>query len=845
MVALQYHLQFVVDLQRHLGGSTRFPAWHGSVGLQNMFRRASEWEDQVKSLPWKDNRDASNILDKAEPDKGPSHYRLRTSLPSLYELEQTRNILYQALHGRCRTEFRIKLCTAIKQREESRTKGKARSYLRSVLGESNPGVQLDHLCVDEQTLLTNGPEILQALTEYFNEHYSTPIRHQGPLHTDTDWMTIYTDKQKFIQATNHHNIPDSLRELIWEAMYPPNVAAAKKELESLLETPPTWEQYMETVQLKRRDTAGGMTGVTYTQISYWPEVVHRAVYKCLSDMWPSRHIPNWWKNRWLVPLAKPGLPQTPQNLRPICLVEVLRKLWMSITINRIKAVWEKHGVLDESQHGFRGERGTDSALLSIINELEQARIDHSTRLFCTYDCQRAFDSPSKNAQKLGWHTRGVPAEFAEFIVGLEEGGQTAVRTPYSADIHHRKGLEGLTYPDDLGFPGTFEAERGTPQGDVSSPTSWTALYDILLRALRLQKQRTFQEDGFFSCFADDLVSMGTSTYSIQQQADLVSAFSLIFGLDLATHKFRAYVFAFGEPPSFLNHRSIRIHGPAWIPEVVTFRTEGPVKVLGVHLDLDLSGRSQLEISRKRLRKGLEALKSCAAEAEGKLYAITSVLIPRVRYPGQFMPWTEEQIDSLDALVRSATRQILNKVRSYTNFVLHHPSLDRLPNLVESVQKAKHQTFWRAQSRGGHQAEVANELMTRPLFQHGRSQNIHHQVTVPNTRQNWHNEYWASSLARIGGKSNLFLSRSGYQDHRTYAERPLSWLPAAAHDQLIHTGISTIGELLTLNNDSEVSWVDIGRLPGMEEHAEDLQDDLAETIGPPEEVGAACLAPGQF
>ena len=45
---------------------------------------------------------------------------------------------------------------------------------------------------------------------------------------------------------------------------------------------------------------------------------------------------NWnhfWKNRWLVPLAKPGLPQTPQKLRTICLVEVLRKLWMSITIN--------------------------------------------------------------------------------------------------------------------------------------------------------------------------------------------------------------------------------------------------------------------------------------------------------------------------------------------------------------------------------------------------------------------------------------------------------------------------------------------------------------------------------
>ena len=106
-----------------------------------------------------------------------------------------------------------------------------------MLGESNSGVQLDHLCVDEQTLLTNGSKILQALTEYFKEHYSTPTRHQGLLHTDTDWMTIYTDKKKFIQATNHHNIPDSLRELIWEAMYPPNVAAAKKKLQSLLEEP--------------------------------------------------------------------------------------------------------------------------------------------------------------------------------------------------------------------------------------------------------------------------------------------------------------------------------------------------------------------------------------------------------------------------------------------------------------------------------------------------------------------------------------------------------------------------------------------------------------------------------
>ena len=130
--------------------------------------------------------DANTMLDKTEPDKGPAHYRLRTTLPMLYELELTRKQMYLAPQGRCRTEFRLKLCAAIKQREEARSKGRTRSFLRSVLGESNPGVCLDHLYVDEDTLLNNGPEIFKELTEHYEEHYSTPMRHQGPIHTNPE-----------------------------------------------------------------------------------------------------------------------------------------------------------------------------------------------------------------------------------------------------------------------------------------------------------------------------------------------------------------------------------------------------------------------------------------------------------------------------------------------------------------------------------------------------------------------------------------------------------------------------------------------------------------------------------
>jgi hypothetical protein len=153
MVALQYHLKFVVDMQRLLGILRQFSLWHGQMGMQNIFRRAIKWETQVKELPWESILDAYTILDKTELDKGPTHYRLRTTLPTLYELELTRTRLYLALQGSCHTEFRLKLCAAIKQREEARFKGRTRSFLRSVLGEFNTGVYLDHLYVNEDTLL--------------------------------------------------------------------------------------------------------------------------------------------------------------------------------------------------------------------------------------------------------------------------------------------------------------------------------------------------------------------------------------------------------------------------------------------------------------------------------------------------------------------------------------------------------------------------------------------------------------------------------------------------------------------------------------------------------------------
>jgi hypothetical protein len=57
---------------------------------------------------------------------------------------------------------------------------------------------------------------------------------------------------------------------------------------------------------------------------------------------------------------------------------VLRKVWIGITVDRIEEVWEKHGTLNISQYEFHGHRGADNALLSVINQSEKAKVEHTT-----------------------------------------------------------------------------------------------------------------------------------------------------------------------------------------------------------------------------------------------------------------------------------------------------------------------------------------------------------------------------------------------------------------------------------------------------------------------------------
>ena len=84
------------------------------------------------------------------------------------------------------------------------------------------------------------------------------------------------------------------------------------------------------------------------------------------------------------------------------LTEATRKVWTSIIISKIQHASQKFNTMNEAQHGYKWNRGTDSASLIFINLVESAEVSQDTSHRTSYDMSRAFDAVSKNLQAIAW-----------------------------------------------------------------------------------------------------------------------------------------------------------------------------------------------------------------------------------------------------------------------------------------------------------------------------------------------------------------------------------------------------------------------------------------------------------
>jgi hypothetical protein len=745
MMGLQYALRALVRIRRKLKGYNQSKVWTAATYEAGKNRIIRRWRKQLAKLAARHPKDSQGQL-------GificwPVYKWGVVNAAEREELEQNVDKWIKdtkkETQGRLRTEQRLRICAAVKAREELRKEGKLKAVLASMLGEfrkRKQGYTMEQITMEGEIVVD--PEIIQGEgTETFRVWFDEE-------ENGFNWQRWQELSEDFTEA-DASGVPRRVLRAIRKAL------RAKIEPNDKLNEEPTLKEFKEVMAHLKKDSAPGVSGLSYNMMATWTDETIGRIFEDLRNLWRKGISPQSWKVRWLVPIPKKQDPEL-ADLRPLMLLEALRKAWTTIFVRRIQAFWNKYRVLHPGQHGCVKNKGCETATAEVVHALETAKEFKTEAYLTSWDMRRAFDSVSKSLITFALKRVGVPEALANYLVEMDKGGTTILRSPLALAVQ-RAGLR----VGDLGF----EAKRGTGQGDVVSPAIWTAVFDILLTALddveegglRVRTEWGDVQQVGDVAYADDLVSIQATAASLQTKADLVSGFCILMGLTLATDKFRAFAVNWGNA-----HRDtathITIHGPGWVAQKVPLRHDGVFKHLGIIWDMDLSNETQRVQTRTHLRQSLAYVTARRASAEMKILAITKCIIPKIVFTARQMAWTLEEYRAMDQCVSAAYRAATKNLATFPTELLYvSKQLGGLglPRLSDAVQREKQAMLWRSRRR---ETSTIGGLMHRAFTMTG-------QATIPGIRtrlyaEHWLGSCWARSVVEWTQRQGVWLEARG-------------------------------------------------------------------------------------
>ena len=305
-----------------------------------------------------------------------------------------------------------------------------------------------------------------------------------------------------------------------------------KEAADLEKYVPTLDEFNSYIRTLNPNSAGGTSGLTYLMVQQWPANVRERVHAALSEAWKTRTSVPGWGRRWLQPIPKVVDPSL-DELRPLMLVEVTRKIWVGLIMAKIADFWSRNKLIDDAQHAYIKGKGTHTALPQLTACLEAAREYKTDIYISSWDMKRAFDSLGKRFIIRSLMRLHIPAGLAIFLTSLDEGGNVFVKCPKNMKIAEL-GLASLDLEGDK-----FQTLLGTGQGDIPSPLLWVAAMDTLLTILRNHRSEFRIQDLSGQshtvesiAFADDVLSIESTMEALQAKAHLISAWCIFTSIEL-------------------------------------------------------------------------------------------------------------------------------------------------------------------------------------------------------------------------------------------------------------------------------------------------------------------------
>ena len=339
-------------------------------------------------------------------------------------------------------------------------------------------------------------------------------------------------------------------------------------------SPVTREMLGHTIFSMRSSAACGADGICIRMLKIGFPAIGDPILHIVNSCLTRSDIPAPWKHSLVSPIYKSGDQSDHSNFRPISLVPVITKIVERTVHRQLYRYLSANHLLSSSQHGFRPHHSTETALLSVSDQILSATDRGEISMLCLIDLSKCFDVIDHEIllQKLSQY--GIEISwFAAYLQGHTQ----------SVSLNDGSGCRVLSRP--------LANNMGVFQGSVLGPLLFTVFSnDLSLHAEgALVYQYADDTQVLVSGPKDDLRGL---TSRMERSLESLSRWFISHALKVNANKTQLAVFG-----SRQNLRSLPDIEVNFCNVVLKPQTE--VRNLGVVFDSALSWESHVsELSRQ-------------------------------------------------------------------------------------------------------------------------------------------------------------------------------------------------------------------------------------------------------
>ncbi|KAG7300160.1 hypothetical protein JYU34_015709 [Plutella xylostella] len=316
--------------------------------------------------------------------------------------------------------------------------------------------------------------------------------------------------------------------------------------------------------------------------------------------------PNELKRALIRPIYKQGSHMDYTNYRPIAILSVVNKIMEKVVVGQVSSFLEQHGIISDSQHGFRRGRSTATALARFTDSVNTSLNSGQQVLAVFIDFKKAFDT----------------LDHCQLLQAMEECGISGPTNQwfrnYLTDRTLRTAVGGAVGSE-------VRVDLGVPTGSVYGPVGYIMHVNSVPNVVKKCNVFMYADDMCLLLSGRDL---DTIQNNMQTDFDMITKWAHDNGIILNINKTKCmHIYSpynkkakASKSVNIIGHTYECLHADYQNCQCKKLETVNQFKYLGLLIDSNFNWKPHINEICNRLRSVL-----------GKFYHLSKILNRRTLY----------------------------------------------------------------------------------------------------------------------------------------------------------------------------------------------------------------------